>query len=385
MKLSDVVFGSRIRILALELLLTAALGVGCVSLDKPSKVQSCANAGNCSDDPKQQSGPDAKDAVQSGPDLAKADKPTAKDDVDNPPADVPDDLADGPTNKDAISSDGDAGSSPDDQADQISSDADSGPPPSDVAPDIVRQDTLPDLRPDLPPDLGPDASPLLSGLLVYYKCEAATGTTLQDFSGNKHDGTLSGQTSGYSFPSGKVGKALALAKAGQGYLSMPASAFANVTDITIATWVNATTSQSWQRVFDIGVNAKLAANTSTGTHYLNLVPKNAGTDLAFSMTTNGYSNEQVLIAPALTTGVWKHVAVVLGSGQSNLYVDGALVQNSATISLRPTDLGTIDYAYLGKSQFTNDPYFDGQIDEFRIYGRALSAAEIQALYQYAGP
>ena len=82
---------------------------------------------------------------------------------------------------------------------------------------------------------------------------------------------------------------------------------------------------------------------------------------------------------------WKHVAIVLGSGQSHLYVDGALVTNTSTITLRPADLGTIDYAFLGKSQFGADPYFDGKIDEFRVYNRALSAAEIQALYQFAGP
>jgi hypothetical protein len=43
------------------------------------------------------------------------------------------------------------------------------------------------------------------------------------------------------------------------------------------------------------------------------------------------------------------------------------------------------YAYLGKSQFTVDPYFDGQLDEVRVYRRALSAAEVQTLAQFTGP
>jgi hypothetical protein len=166
---------------------------------------------------------------------------------------------------------------------------------------------------------------------------------------------------------------------------MPPAAFANLTDMTIATWVYVTTSQNWQRIFDVGVNAHLANNTSTGTHYMNLVPQNGSTNLAFEITQNGYSAEQTLSSGALAAGAWKHVVVVLGSGQSSLFVDGVAVPNSTVPSLRPNELGAIDYAYLGKSQFTADAYFDGRLDEFRVYSRALSAAEIQALFQYTGP
>jgi hypothetical protein len=392
MKLSDGVFGAPIRILTLEFVLTATLSLGCVSLNKPSQVQECVTAGNCSDDPKRPPGPDAKE--DAGPDLSSPDKPTAKDDLDNPVPDVPADLPEeGPNNKDAIFSDVPDVSSPD-EADAFSRDADSGPPPADVAPEIVRRDVPPDFGPDLGPDLGPDTrpdttpdtNPLLTGLIIYYKCESASGDVLQDSSGKNNNGTLmsSGGT-GYTFQAGKVGNALTLAKAGSGYLSMPPAAFANLTDMTIATWVYVTTSQNWQRVFDIGVNAHQANNASTGTRYMNLVPQNGSTSLAFYITQNGYGAEETLSSGALAVGVWKHVAVVLGSGQGSLYVDGASVSSNPGLTLRPNDLGAIDYAYLGKSQFTADAYFDGKLDEFRVYSRALSAAEIQALFQYTGP
>jgi hypothetical protein len=47
----------------------------------------------------------------------------------------------------------------------------------------------------------------------------------------------------------------------------------------------------------------------------------------------------------------------------------------------PSDLGFTSCNYIGKSQW-NDPYFDGLIDDFRIYNRALSASEI---YELADP
>jgi hypothetical protein len=168
-------------------------------------------------------------------------------------------------------------------------------------------------------------------------------------------------------------------------VSVPTAAFANAKDITIATWINVKTSQSWARVFDVGVNANIATNTPTGTKYMNLVPKNNGTNLTFAISTSGFGSEQALTSASIETSGWRHVAVVLGAGQGVLYVDGTAVSTSSTVLLRPADLVTIDYAFLGKSQFTSDPYFDGQIDEFRVYGRALSAAEIKALYQFAGP
>ncbi len=405
----------RVRIPKLILLLTATWAAGCVNLDKPKAVEACAAAHNCSGTAIPEPGRDAnQDTPPPGPDLPYGDTPTAKEDVgpDSPIADAPADQADqGPDKKDLTGTDA--------TETGISSDADSGLPPADsgpdLAPDTIRQDGSPDLGPDLAPDLGPDLGPdlapdmrpdlppdlapdlrpdlpadvspdtstLSSGLLAYYKCESATGTTLPDSSGKNNNGTLA--AAGYTFATGKVGNALTLAKASSASVTLPPAMFANVTDITIATWVNVTSSQNWARIFDVGINAKLANNTSTGTLYMNLVPKNSGTNLAFSISKDGISNEQVLNSAALPTGTWKHVALVLASGVASLYVDGVLATSSSTLTLRPKDLGTIDYAYLGKSQFTADPYFDGQIDEFRVYGRALSATEIQALYQFAGP
>jgi len=40
---------------------------------------------------------------------------------------------------------------------------------------------------------------------------------------------------------------------------------------------------------------------------------------------------------------------------------------------------------LGRSQWGLDPYFDGQLDEVRIYRRALTAVEVQTLWQLTAP
>ena len=257
----------------------------------------------------------------------------------------------------------------------------------------------PDVGPDLAPDVtagGVEAGALLSGLVAYYKFEGANpdGVTVPDQSGNGNDGTLglaippdgAASGTGYSFAGGKVGNALVLTATGYGYMAMPAKVFAGATDITIAAWVKVTTTQAYQRVFDVGLNANLYNNTNTGTKYMNFVTSTVQSRPTFSITANGSQNEQTINnSTAIATGTWTHFAVVLGSGGATLYRNGASVRTSTSVTLRPKDLGAIDYAWIGRSQFGADPTFDGAIDDLRVYNRALAAAEIAALNQFTGP
>jgi hypothetical protein len=80
---------------------------------------------------------------------------------------------------------------------------------------------------------------------------------------------------------------------------------------------------------------------------------------------------------------WHHVAVSYKSGEQRLYIDGAVQSASgnytgtlATNSL-PLYVGT-DWNLIGRA-------FDGYIDEVRVLGTALSAAEIQALRDETHP
>ena len=83
-------------------------------------------------------------------------------------------------------------------------------------------------------------------------------------------------------------------------------------------------------------------------------------------------------APA-PTGTWKHVVGVLegsGSNQAKIYVDGVLAR-TGTLNL--------PYAYSGDrplyiGRWRKQFYYRGYIDDARVYTRALSATEVQALY-----
>jgi uncharacterized protein len=223
------------------------------------------------------------------------------------------------------------------------------------------------------------------GLLAYYPCEQAEGTTLRDVSGNGNHGTLqAAQSGGYRFEGGRVGNGLTLVQANSGYVSLPPAMFKSSSELTIATWIKVNSVATWQRAFDVGVNANLGQNTATGTAYLVLYLKDMTGKVGLSSTNNGFSNAKQVTTDALPVGTWKHVAIVLGSGGGTLYIDGAAA--AFTNSLQPPQaLGNLDYAFIGKSQFTNDPFVDAEFDEFRVYGRALAANEVQTLFKYTAP
>ncbi len=221
------------------------------------------------------------------------------------------------------------------------------------------------------------------GLVAYYPCDQTAGPTLSDLSGNGRNATLvtgTGGSGGYTFATGKVNNALDLVKASQGYASIANSGLSGATEMTIAAWVYLNTSSNWQRVWDFG--------TSSTSAYMFVATTNNLTNVVrFTISLNGNTSgaEQIVDGKSpLSTGTWTHVAAVLGSTGAVLYVDGVQVGANTAVTLRPKDLGNTPNNYVGRSQYSTDPYLDGDIDEFRVYSRALSAAEIQALYTYTG-
>ena len=74
------------------------------------------------------------------------------------------------------------------------------------------------------------------------------------------------------------------------------------------------------------------------------------------------------------------MAAVIDATGGHLYLDGVLAASSTTMTLKPSDLGAMPNNWIGRSEFATDPYFDGMIDEFRVYNRGLTAGEVATLF-----
>jgi hypothetical protein len=228
-----------------------------------------------------------------------------------------------------------------------------------------------------------------AALVAWYQMDEASGTTAVDSSGHARNATLSalgGGTAAFSTThqvgTGSVNLTSSGAQGVGGLITVPASlqTMGATTAITIACWVNVRTERAWERLFDFG-------NSST-TGYMFLTTAQAATapnSPRFAISQTGNTGEQAIdmTTPAvLSTGVWHHIAVVLGAGTTftgTLYINKAVAGTNLAMTLRPSSLGSTTNNWIGRSQFAVDPIFDGLIDDFRIYSRALSAAEIAAL------
>jgi hypothetical protein len=245
-------------------------------------------------------------------------------------------------------------------------------------------------------DSAVDSGPVIDpDLVLWYPFDESSGTIAYDsaqFGGVARNATLATVGSGGSatFTTARqVGShALTLspggyASNGGGYVVVPAINTLAPGAITIAVWVNlaaATMNQAWERIYDFG-------DSATAPSWFNLAARNGAAPYGpiFNMSNTGHAEadqQKLTGSTALRANNWHHIAVVLPEGTpfaGIMYVDGVVAASNSAMTVHLADIGATANNWLGRSQFTNDPYFNGSLDDFRVYRRALSQEEIAAL------
>ncbi len=193
-----------------------------------------------------------------------------------------------------------------------------------------------------------------------------------DSSGNAHDGTEAG---GLTYTgTGKVGGA-AVFDGSDDYIEMVG--YNGVTgnrSRTIAAWIKTSASGPMEIAY--------WGQAGSGVRWKFQLVDGVGTAGAIQL---GVSGGYVVGSTNVRDGQWHHVAAVLeddGTPSANeikLYVDGNLEMISASANLPVQTGGDVNMmigGILGTSVIYN---FDGQIDDVRLYGIALSQGQIQEL------
>ncbi len=206
---------------------------------------------------------------------------------------------------------------------------------------------------------------LSGGLVGHWKLDEPAGDRAADSSGNGLEATL---LNGPNRVAGVLGTSLQLNGANQS-ISIPHSAkLRPVQAITISAWVlpnDLTGTRSIYRKEDGDQRHLLAFHEH-------------GAVLAFGLNPGAYAE---LCAPLQTAQLsedrWHLVTAVYDGAAKRVYWDGVEI-GKVSASGRLAAEGTAP-AYVG-SMAGSAEFFDGCIGDVRVYGRALSAGEVQQLY-----
>jgi glucose/arabinose dehydrogenase/chitodextrinase len=211
------------------------------------------------------------------------------------------------------------------------------------------------------------APPLPPDLMAAWAFNEGSGSTSADISGNGNTTTL---VNNPAWVSGKYGTGVKFDKIDD-YVRALNSPTLNVsgTALSISVWINPLAGGGDQEVFGKFWNAGM---TSPFYQY-GLELHGGGQTPVFEVgTTSGL--QAVSMGSTLPVGQWSHLAVTFDGSSVRFYVNGNLASSSplsASLTARDTVL------HLGADASTSQ-HFNGTLDEFRIYKRTMTQAEIQS-------
>ncbi|MBA7513320.1 hypothetical protein ES705_05335 [subsurface metagenome] len=209
-------------------------------------------------------------------------------------------------------------------------------------------------------------------LVGYWSFDEGTGTLAVDGSGNGNDGTLTNMEEA-DWVDGKVGKCLDFdgendwVDCGGGAELKPEN------EITISLWANQ----------DVVAGGDIHDAVDHHDGYEIQERDDSHWRVYFKLSVSGW---QFAIASGITNQVGQSYHVVATfdttTGEINIYIDGVLEGTTDGFIGETIVYGGVDKTYIGSQNSGVARHFNGLIDEVRIYNRALTEAEIKALYLY---
>lgn len=227
--------------------------------------------------------------------------------------------------------------------------------------------------------------PSISGLVGYWKFNEATGsTTAADSSSGGNTGTLTNMDPNTDWVAGKLGNALDFDGSNDSVLNAATNGMTGLATVTLSAWIYP---RGWGGA-DLG---RIIQQDSGGgpQYWVLLLNGPAGSpnprSLRFFADWDPTDGSWYTPSDSITLNAWHHVAAVYdGSSSANdplLYIDGVLQTLTEASSPNSARGPAQSNVYIGNSAAGSRP-FNGQLDDVRIYNRALDAAEIAALHEW---
>ena len=209
-----------------------------------------------------------------------------------------------------------------------------------------------------------------TGYVPHKEDVAYSGTVVDvvhDGSGYGRNGVNNGVL--YSFSSPRYDVCHDFYGSTNSYITIPAMNI-DMDSVTFSVWAKWNAFNTWSRVFDFG--------EKTGGAGYSFLLANNGSNLCVGGRLVGGATLPDAAITAISSGVWNHIVVAVSGSTCNTYINGELIK---TYSFNDSmGVATFNYNYLGKSNWSADKMFDGEISDFRIYATTLSASDVLELY-----
>lgn len=214
----------------------------------------------------------------------------------------------------------------------------------------------------------------LYGLILHWKLDEIEGLTAADSSGRGLDGTASGVT----FAEGEVDGAYEF-DGSSSRIDHPTvgNQLNGLQAVTVMMWVKSDKVDEDRGLF---ITASPSGNDDRlGMRYDKDGFSGGGERLIKASISTSSGNENIESSDNTQTSQWQHLALVWKSGESLLlYIDGELDKLSYDSGALKGTLNNVDFLRLGIGAKSRD--WDGLMDDFRIYNRALCGDEIKRIH-----
>ena len=181
-----------------------------------------------------------------------------------------------------------------------------------------------------------------------------------------YDGTASNVT----YSTGKFGQA-GVFNGSSSYITLTQPVNLSTDNFTYSFWIYPTT--------NTGYGAPLAQyGNSTSTRNFYSYRVGSTEKITFGLVSTGAVFNQLISTGTTPLNQWSHVAMVRDSSTQKIYINGQL---SGTLSNTTTTSTSSEPFLIGDTNdVVADEFFEGSIDQVRIYDKALSAADVTTLY-----
>ena len=223
------------------------------------------------------------------------------------------------------------------------------------------------------------AAPAHAGSVGHWRFDEGTGLVAEDSSGNNLNGTLTGDVTRVD---GKIGAGAISFGGTDGVVEIPDDPALDIDRmLTIATWVQAP--DFFTYYFLVCKSPSGSARDNYPGNFEFRLHINDGL-LEFGHQTSETEDYVFYLSSSpITVGKWHHVAVTLEEGGSvQFYIDGF----PAGAAAQTTDFGILnDEPVRIGSRKDGYSFFNGQVDDVRIYDRVLTAEQMEGLYNGIEP